>query len=139
VWTVPHKVCDFTSDRNVVVQLHNDGSSWINETHVSREKLGPILTEIYENRAEKVIYMLSDPDIPYGEFANFYKTVDSSTSNIHIVLLTPKMQALIQQCPADGVCELIWHDFADIFCGYSPTFSPFTFRVKHGDKSAKLN
>jgi len=139
VRAIPHKGCDFVSDRSIVAQLHKDRSYWINETHLSHEKLGPIITEIYETRAERVIYIRSDPDVSYGEFANLYNTVDSSISNMHIVLMTPQMQSLIQQCPQGGVCELVWHDYADIICGYSPTFSPSTFRVKHGDDSTELN
>lgn len=128
VQVVPHKGCDFLSDRDVVVQLHKDGSTWINETRVSSDKLRSEFAEIFENRQAGYIYINSDPDVSFEEFASLYSTANTSSSNIRVVLLTPKMRALIQQCPPGGVCELIWHDFGDIFCGFSPSFRPFTFR-----------
>jgi biopolymer transport protein ExbD len=139
VRVVPNKECDFLSDREIVVQLHRDGSTWINETRVSHDKLRSELAEIFKYRHESYVYITSDPDVSFEEFANLYSTVDSSTSNIRIVLLTAKMRALIQQCPPGGVCELIWHDFGDIFCGISPSFRPFTFRAKDGTDPAELN
>jgi biopolymer transport protein ExbD len=123
VRVVPHKGCDFVSDRNIVVQLRKDGSTWINETRLNGDKLRAELAQIFKYRQQKYVYITSDPDVSFEEFANLYSTVDSSTSNIHVVLLTPKMRALIQQCPPGGVCELIWHDFGDIFCGINPDFS----------------
>jgi biopolymer transport protein ExbD len=84
---VPFKDCDFLSDRSIVVQLRKNGSYWINETREGRGDLGPALTEIYENREEKVALVISDPDVSFGEFADFYSKVTSSANNLHIVLV----------------------------------------------------
>jgi len=101
--------CPFL-DRSIYIQLRKDGSYWINVTQVSHENLGHILTEIYENRAEKFIYMVSDPDVSFGEFANFYSRVASSDSDLHIVLLTRQIQAQAEQCPFWTCCCLEWPD-----------------------------
>jgi biopolymer transport protein ExbD len=116
VRTVPFKDCDFVSDRSIVVRLRKDGSTWINETPESSEKLGPTLTEIYENRVEKVIIMFSDPDVPFGEFASFYNTVASSTTGLHIVLVTRMLDEELQQCPPENYCELDWHGKTYVPC-----------------------
>jgi biopolymer transport protein ExbD len=117
---VPHKVCDFLSDRSVVVQLHKNGKIWINETQVNYEKLGPILTEIYENRAEKFIYIISDYDVSYSEFANLYSTIVSSTNDLHIVLRTRQFDKEVLQCTQGSDCGLFWpgHGFSGV-CLYS--------------------
>ena len=114
VRAVPCKDCDFLSDRSLVVRIHNDGNIWINETQVNYEKLGPLLTKIYENRAEKLIYIVSDPDVPYGEFANIYSRVVSSDSDLHIVLVTSQIQAQVEQCPFGSCCVLEWPDHTKV-------------------------
>ena len=117
---VPHRDCDFLSDRSIVVRLHKEGNIWINETQVSHEKLGPILTEIYENSAEKFIYIISDSDISYGEFANLYSTIVSSTNDLHIVLRTRQFDKEVLQCTQGSECGLFWpdHGFSGV-CLYS--------------------
>jgi biopolymer transport protein ExbD len=116
VRTVPFSECDFVSDRSIVVQLRKDGSTWINETPESSEKLGPTLTEIYENRQEKVVFVFSDPDVSFGEFASFYNTVDSSTSDLHIVLITRVLDKELRQCPPGSYCELDRHGHTYVPC-----------------------
>jgi biopolymer transport protein ExbD len=106
----PISNCNFLSDRNIVVHLRKDGSIWINETQESPDELGHILTKIYENRDEKVIYMLSDPDISYGEFANIYNKVASSTNDLYIVLSTRQLNKEFQKCPSGVYCGLDWPD-----------------------------
>jgi biopolymer transport protein ExbD len=114
VLMVPHKDCDFLSDRSIVVRFHRNGNIWINETQVSHERLGPILTEIYENSAEKFIYIVSDSDVSYGEFANFYNTVALSTDDLHIVLRTRQFDKEVLQCTQGSECGLFWpsHGFS---------------------------
>jgi len=117
---VPHKDCDFLSDRSIVVRLHKDGNIWINETQVIHERLGPILTEIYANRVEKFIYVVSDSDVSFGEFANSYNMVASSTDDLHIVLLTRQFDKEVLQCTQRSECGLFWpgHGFSGE-CVYS--------------------
>jgi hypothetical protein len=126
VRTVPFKDCDFLSDRRIVVQLHKDGSTWINETLVSHEKLGPVLAEIYEYRQEKEVYILSAPDVSFGQFADLYSAVSSSTSNLHIGLQTRQLRAQIQECPPGSYCELDWHGSTYIPCVWAnvPVYLP---------------
>jgi biopolymer transport protein ExbD len=52
----------------------------------------PRLTEIYANRAERVLFIKGDDDI---NFANFAEVVDIARSAVvdHIGLLTPRILA----------------------------------------------
>jgi biopolymer transport protein ExbD len=103
-------------DRWIVVLLHKDGSAWINEAPVPAGELRSRLAEIYENRKYKLIYMFSDPDVSFGEFANFYNTVASSTSDLQIGLRTRKLEAQLERCPLGSSCGLEWPDHTYIPC-----------------------
>jgi biopolymer transport protein ExbD len=107
-------------DRSIYVQLHKDGSYWINETQVPANELRFKLSEIYEYRKEKYILMFPDTDVSYGEFANFYNVVSSSTSNLHIILRTRQLQAQLNLCPPFGSCGLDWPDHTYLPCVYHP-------------------
>jgi hypothetical protein len=100
--------CDFLSDRDVVVQLRKDGSTWINETRVSDKELPTVLAEIYADRSEKFVVMISDPDISYGDFAKVYSSVASSTDNLYILLRTPALDKKFENCPEGFSCGLDW-------------------------------
>lgn len=115
----PYKDCDFLSDRSVVVQIHEDGSIWINETRQTREKLGPTLANIFESREERDVYLLPSPDVSFGEFADTYNIISSSTRNLHIVLSTRQLDKELQQCPLDSACALDWPDHASIPCAWA--------------------
>jgi biopolymer transport protein ExbD len=88
VLAVPFKDCDFLSERSIVVQLHEDGSTWINGTKESPQELRSVLAEIYQYCNEKFICLVSDPDVSFGEFVYYYSAVASSTNDLHIVLRT---------------------------------------------------
>jgi biopolymer transport protein ExbD len=75
------------SDRTIVVQvLYRPGAApayKINDTDVTRGELLPRLTEIYANRAERVMFIKGDDDVDFGFVADV----------IDIGLMTPKIQA----------------------------------------------
>ena len=92
------------SDRTIVVQvLHQPGKTpayKINETDVYNGVGGPAaqkellarLTEIYANRAERVMFVRGDDDL---NFAYIAEVIDiGRAANVdHIGLMTPKIQA----------------------------------------------
>jgi biopolymer transport protein ExbD len=108
VGALPFSECDYVSDRDIVVLIKRDGSTQINETPVPMGELKARLTQIYENRLERIIYINSDPEVPYGAFANAYDLVASSTENLHIGLLTPQLMDAPAQCLPAPVCGLFW-------------------------------
>ncbi len=84
------------NDRTIVVQvLYRPGASpayKINETDVDKRDLLPKLTEIYANRAERVMFVKGDDDL---NFASIAEVIDiGRAANVdHIGLMTPKIQA----------------------------------------------
>ena len=84
------------TDRTIVVQVgYRPGSSptyKINETDVQKSELLPRLTEIYANRAERVMFVRGDDDV---NFAYVAEVIDiGRAANVdHIGLMTPKIMA----------------------------------------------
>jgi biopolymer transport protein ExbD len=84
------------NDRTIVIQvIYRPGSApayKINETDVAKSELLPRLTEIYANRAERIMFVRGDDDL---NFAYVAEVIDiGRAANVdHIGLMTPKIQA----------------------------------------------
>jgi len=84
------------NDRTIVVQvLYRPGQSpayKINETDVSHAELLTKLTEIYANRAERVMFVKGDDDVDFRYVADVIDIAKAANVD-HIGLMTPKIQA----------------------------------------------
>ena len=84
------------SDRTIVVQiLYRAGALptyKINETDVSKQELLPKLTDIYANRAERIMFVKGDDKLDYRFVAEVID-IGRSASVYHIGLMTPKILA----------------------------------------------
>ena len=85
-----------TTDRTIVVQvIYNAGrvpTYKINEDDVQKTDLLPRLTQIYANRAERVMFVRGDDDVNFGYIAEVID-IGRSANVDHIGLMTPKIQA----------------------------------------------
>ena len=83
-------------DRTIVVQVLRAPGALptykINETDVAKRDLLPRLTDIYANRAERVMFVKGDDDV---NFAYIAEVIDiGRAANVdHIGLMTPKIMA----------------------------------------------
>ena len=84
------------NDRTIVVQvLYRAGQApayKINETDVNHADLLPKLTEIYANRAERVMFVKGDDDVNFAYIADVID-IGKAANVDHIGLMTPKIQA----------------------------------------------
>ena len=84
------------NDRTIVVQvIYNAGrvpTYKINEDDVQKTDLLPKLTQIYANRAERVMFVRGDDDVNFGYIAEVID-IGRSANVDHIGLMTPKIQA----------------------------------------------
>jgi len=84
------------NDRTIVVQvMYNAGRAptyKINEDDVQKTDLLPKLTQIYANRAERVMFVRGDDDVNFGYIAEVID-IGRSANVDHIGLMTPKIQA----------------------------------------------
>ena len=83
------------NDRTIVVQvLYRAGQPpayKINETDVTHAELLPRLTEIYSNRAERVMFVKGDDNVNFAAIADVID-IGKSANVDHIGLMTPKIQ-----------------------------------------------
>jgi biopolymer transport protein ExbD len=84
------------NDRTIVVQVnYRPGAAptyKINETDVAKTDLLPRLTEIYANRAERVMFVRGDDDLNFAYIAEVIDIAHSANVD-HIGLMTPKIMA----------------------------------------------
>ena len=83
------------SDRTIVVQVgYRPGAAptyKINETEVNKGDLQAKLTEIYANRAERIMFVRGDDDVNFSYIAEVID-IGRAASVDHIGLMTPKIQ-----------------------------------------------
>ena len=84
------------NDRTIVVQvLYRAGQTpayKINETDVLYTDLLPRLTEIYQNRAERVMFVKGDDNVNFQYIADVID-IGRAANVDHIGLMTPRIQA----------------------------------------------
>jgi biopolymer transport protein TolR len=84
------------NDRTIVVQVHGKGGAnltyQINETDVTHRDLLAKLTEIYANRAERVMFVKGDDDVNFAAIADVIDIAHSANVD-HIGIMTPKIMA----------------------------------------------
>ncbi len=84
------------TDRTIVVQvIYRAGNTpvyKINETDVNKADLLPRLTEIYANRAERVMFVKGDDDVNFAYIADVID-IGKEANVDHIGLMTPKIMA----------------------------------------------
>ena len=84
------------NDRTIVVQvIYRPGAApsyKINETDVARADLLPKLTEIYANRAERVMFVRGDDNLNFAYVADVIDIAKAANVD-HIGLMTPKIMA----------------------------------------------
>jgi biopolymer transport protein TolR len=84
------------NDRTIVVQVvYRPGAAptyKINETEVNKSELLPRLTEIYANRAERVMFVRGDDDLNFAYIADVIDIAKAANVD-HIGLMTPKIMA----------------------------------------------
>ncbi|HWE85756.1 MAG TPA: biopolymer transporter ExbD [Terracidiphilus sp.] len=84
------------NDRTIVVQVIGKGAAnltyKINETEVNHRDLLPKLTEIYANRAERIMFVKGDDDVNFAAVADIIDIAKAANVD-HIGIMTPKIMA----------------------------------------------
>ncbi|HEY1895809.1 MAG TPA: biopolymer transporter ExbD [Terracidiphilus sp.] len=84
------------NDRTIVVQVINNAGHAptykINETEVNKSELLGKLTDIYANRAERIMFVRGDDDVNFAYVAEVIDIAKSANVD-HIGLMTPKIMA----------------------------------------------
>src|SRR6185437_10940048 len=80
-------------NRTIVVQVLDGNVVKINDQTVTWETLGAQLNAIYKTRAQKVMFVKGDDDIPFTMIARAIDTAKGVDPSIMVGVLTPKMEA----------------------------------------------
>ncbi len=82
------------TNRTIVVQVQNGGNVVkINDQTVTWPTLGPQLADIYKTRAQKVMFVKGDDNIPFLYIAHAIDVAKGVDPTIMVGVLTPKMEA----------------------------------------------
>jgi biopolymer transport protein TolR len=81
------------NNRTIVVQVLDNNVLKINQTDITWDKLGDELSAIYKTRAEKVMFVKADNDIPFAQVARVIDITKGVDPDIRVGFLTPKIEA----------------------------------------------
>ena len=78
-------------DRTVVVSIDRDNQLKINQESVTRETLGPRLTEIFKTRNERTMFVMGDNDLMFNNVVDVIDIAKGAGVD-KIGLITEKLQ-----------------------------------------------
>jgi biopolymer transport protein ExbD len=86
---LPHRCTDSDSydNRIIVVQLRSDDISFINSTTFPPKELPEKMARIMEFRAERVVYLIADRSMAYGDVIETISALKMATPYLNVVLL----------------------------------------------------
>jgi biopolymer transport protein TolR len=79
-------------NRTVVVQVMQNGKIMINQDATTWDLLGPRLSDVFKQRADKVAFVKGDDNVEFGEVARAIDIMRGSGID-HVGLITAKVEA----------------------------------------------
>jgi biopolymer transport protein TolR len=79
-------------NKTIVVQVAPNGKLKINQDDTSWEQLGPRLSDIFKQRADKIAFVKGNDDVEFGEVAQAIDIMRGSGIE-HVGLITAKIEA----------------------------------------------
>jgi biopolymer transport protein ExbD len=98
------RTCD---GRFEFVRLREDGSLWINSQEIQRRQLRAQIRGTMLDRAERVVYVVPEPGISYGRFADIVTEIQNSTDELHVAVLSGSARNAFMSSNHTP-CDLIW-------------------------------
>jgi biopolymer transport protein TolR len=80
------------NNRTVVIVIEKDKSMKLNQDPIDEGKLGERLTEVFKTRAERVVFVKADGDLPFETVARAIDIAKGAGID-KIGLMTPKIEA----------------------------------------------
>jgi hypothetical protein len=103
-----HLTCD---GRWEFVQLLDDGTTKINERKIPEEDLASLVGNIMASRAERVIYVVPSPGIPYSRFVATLGSLKKTVPDLHIGVLSGEVRNAYMQPGLPRLylpCDIVW-------------------------------
>ena len=107
---------DATCDgRWVFVELLKDGTAQINLKPVSNQELSTEVGRLMQSRAERVVFLVPSPDIPYARFVETLSALQQSAPDTHVGVLSGVMRDQYIGPPIESPlertyvpCDIVW-------------------------------
>jgi biopolymer transport protein TolR len=80
------------NNRTVVIVIDKDKSMKLNQDPIEESKLGERLTEVFKTRAERVVFVKADGDLPFESVARAIDIAKGAGID-KVGLMTPKIEA----------------------------------------------
>jgi biopolymer transport protein ExbD len=90
VWIARHEDCESDDRRVVVVVVLPHGRLKLNVEDVRRDQLGDRLQELFEPRAERLLFVKAEGDVTFQEVAEVIDIAEQYVD--HVGLLTPTIK-----------------------------------------------
>ena len=87
----PNQKQDVQNDKTVVVQVLTGGKLMINQDDTNWSQLGPRLSDIFKERADKVAFVKGDDNVPFEDVAHAIDIMRGSGID-HVGLITAKSE-----------------------------------------------
>jgi biopolymer transport protein ExbD len=112
---IPDKSKNDCSDpnRSVFLQLSQNGSYWINLTEIPSDRLTATVAYVMENRSERILYVVADPQVCYGQFTDFLDKIAGTKMVLPVALLTDQLRKEIEGSRGRAYCEIEWPENED--------------------------
>ena len=90
---IRHDPNQFTCDgRFEFVRRTEDRKTWINQDEIPENQTSSNIVELMENRAERVVYVEAESDIPYGDFVSMIDQITGAEPDIHVVVVSGEVR-----------------------------------------------
>jgi biopolymer transport protein ExbD len=83
----PRGICDGQWDW-VFVRLLEDGKTTIYGREINDKDLPLLVSKIYETRAERIIFVVPYPGIPYSRFVETLSSLKKAVPDLHLAVLS---------------------------------------------------
>ncbi len=74
------------------LRLTKDGKTWINDDEIPIGHLRSLVASLMEDRAERVVYVVVDSEMSYGQFADFLGRIEGATNDLHVVVISGEIK-----------------------------------------------
>ena len=88
------------------IRLTKDGRTWINEIEVPANRIATAVSVLMENRAERVVYVVVDSDLSYGQFAEFLGKIKDATTDLHVVVISGTILRAFEE--SHDLCDFVY-------------------------------
>jgi len=83
--------------RSEFLRLTKDGRTWINSEEIQAGEVRKDVANLMADRAERVVYVVVDSELTYGQFAQFVDRIAGSTDDLHIVVVSGEVRRAFER------------------------------------------